>query len=197
MIVREAELADALAIAHVHVDSWRTTYRGIVPDDYLAGLSYDRRAATWANILGDRAGVSFVYVAEDDGGAVVGFVSGGPIRDAIPDYDGELYAIYLLEPFHRRDIGRQLVAAAAGRRALGGGLGACGEPVARILRGARRPRRRRKASGDRRRAAARDRLRLGGRERAARPRSLVSASGRHLRVGMAPRHDEEGHVYHS
>jgi GNAT superfamily N-acetyltransferase len=114
MIVREAELADALAIAHVHVDSWRTTYRGIVPDDYLAGLSYDRRAATWANILGDRAGVSFVYVAEDDGGAVVGFVSGGPIRDAIPDYDGELYAIYLLEPFHRRDIGRQLVAAAAG-----------------------------------------------------------------------------------
>jgi hypothetical protein len=35
MIIREAELYDAAAIAIVHVDSWRSTYRGIIPEDYL------------------------------------------------------------------------------------------------------------------------------------------------------------------
>ena len=32
MIIREATRNDVSAIAKVHVDTWRTTYRGIVPD---------------------------------------------------------------------------------------------------------------------------------------------------------------------
>ena len=43
MLIREASPTDAAAIARVHVDSWRTTYAGIVPADYLANLSYTRR----------------------------------------------------------------------------------------------------------------------------------------------------------
>jgi hypothetical protein len=39
---------DAEAIARVHVDSWRTTYQGILPDEVLAGLSVERRRAFWA-----------------------------------------------------------------------------------------------------------------------------------------------------
>ena len=34
-MIREANLADAMAIAMVQVDSWRTTYAGIVPQEYL------------------------------------------------------------------------------------------------------------------------------------------------------------------
>jgi hypothetical protein len=41
MRVREANPTDAAAIAKVHVDSWRTTYKSIVPDDFLANLSYE------------------------------------------------------------------------------------------------------------------------------------------------------------
>lgn len=37
---REARFEDARSIAAVHVDTWRTTYAGIVPDDALAALSY-------------------------------------------------------------------------------------------------------------------------------------------------------------
>jgi hypothetical protein len=36
--IRAATPDDAVAIAHVHVESWRTTYEGIVPGEYLAGL---------------------------------------------------------------------------------------------------------------------------------------------------------------
>jgi HAD superfamily hydrolase (TIGR01509 family) len=39
--VREATPADAGAIARVHIESWRSTYRGIVPDEYLESLSHE------------------------------------------------------------------------------------------------------------------------------------------------------------
>ncbi len=55
MIVPEASYDDAPAIARVHVDTWRTTYRGIVPEDYLATLSYEKRESRWAQMLSTAA----------------------------------------------------------------------------------------------------------------------------------------------
>ena len=40
MRIRAAKPADAGSLARVHVDSWRSTYTGILPDEFLAGLSY-------------------------------------------------------------------------------------------------------------------------------------------------------------
>ena len=51
MRVRAAVERDAEAVAHVHVESWRSTYRGLVPDDYLAGLSVERRADNWRRLI--------------------------------------------------------------------------------------------------------------------------------------------------
>ena len=51
MRIREASPTDATAIARVHVDSWRTTYAGIVPADYLANLSYVQREQFWCDIF--------------------------------------------------------------------------------------------------------------------------------------------------
>lgn len=107
--VREACSADAPAIARVHVDSWRTTYRGLVPDDYLAKLSYERRTNRWGQWLSDPESREFHYVVEDESGQIVGFASGGPVRASDPVYMGELYGIYLLDEHQRKGIGRQLV----------------------------------------------------------------------------------------
>lgn len=35
MKIRIATIEDAYAIAKVHVDSWKTTYKGIIPDHFL------------------------------------------------------------------------------------------------------------------------------------------------------------------
>jgi len=119
-LIREATAADAPAIARVHVESWRTTYRGIVPDDVLANLSVERRARGWAERLGKPGGPEFVYVAEDDTEAVVGFASGGPEREGDRRYTGELYAIYLLADQQGKGIGRQLARIVAERLATMG-----------------------------------------------------------------------------
>jgi len=39
MLIRAAKAVDAASIGKVVVDTWRTTYTGIVPQDYLESLS--------------------------------------------------------------------------------------------------------------------------------------------------------------
>jgi GNAT superfamily N-acetyltransferase len=108
MRIRMATVADVAAIARVHVESWRTTYKGIVPEDFLANLTYEQREPLWRQVLSKSAGLSLVDVAEDADGHIVGFASGGPERSGDTVYAGELYAIYLLDGWQRRGIGRQL-----------------------------------------------------------------------------------------
>ena len=118
--VRAANPADAGSIARVHIDSWRTTYAGVVPAYYLANLSYERRESRWYEILTANEPAECIFVAEV-GGSVVGFASGGPERDGDTIYRGELYTVYLLEEHQSRGLGRQLVSAVA-RRLLADGF---------------------------------------------------------------------------
>lgn len=112
IIIRRARPGDARGIAQVHVTAWRETYRGIVPDSYLDGLSVDEREAMWRRLDAPDAR-SFAFVAVDSAGQVAGFATGGPRRDGPEDYAGELNALYLLRGAQGHGIGRQLVAAVA------------------------------------------------------------------------------------
>ena len=62
-----------------------------------------------------------IFVAETEGGDVVGFAAGGPEREGDRTYGGELYAIYLLQEHQTRGLGRHLVSAVA-RRLLDDGF---------------------------------------------------------------------------
>src|SRR5262247_626567 len=63
--IREAQMQDSAAIAKVHVDSWRTTYKGIVSDDYLSAMSYTEREQRWQEFFEDTDHFQFVYLAEE------------------------------------------------------------------------------------------------------------------------------------
>lgn len=106
--IREAVCNDAGGIAQVQVDSWRSSYRGIVPAGYLAQLSYEQREKHWVGILGDAGSPIFAYVAENAVGQIVGFAAGGPERTGQSIYKGELYSIYLLEEYQKLGVGQQL-----------------------------------------------------------------------------------------
>jgi len=103
--IRRAETADAGTIARVHVDSWRSTYAGIVPAEFLASLSVDNREQMWRKMLA--AADALMFVAEDETG-VFGFACGGKLREALESYDAELYAIYLLREGQGKRAGRSL-----------------------------------------------------------------------------------------
>ncbi len=116
-MVRAADIDDAGPIAKVHVATWRTAYRGLLPDEFLASLTEANYEERWRRTMHD--GTSRVYVAEQDA-RVVGFASGGRERAGEVGYDGELYALYVLETAQRRGHGRRLVRAVVnGLREMG------------------------------------------------------------------------------
>ncbi len=100
-------------MARVHIDTWRTSYAGIVPAEHLAGLSYKDREAVWVQILTRDRPAQCNFVAETGGGEIVGFAGGGQEREDDDVYRGELYAIYLLREYQRRGAGRRLACAVA------------------------------------------------------------------------------------
>ncbi len=120
--IRPATAADAAAITWAHVEGWRTTYRGIVPDHYLDGLSAPQRQVVWEHRLANPNPGYAIFVAEDEAGRVFGFADGGPNRDAetAERYPGELLAIYLLPEGQRHGAGSLLFRAVAGALAANG-----------------------------------------------------------------------------
>ena len=121
MNIRAATCADAASIARVHVESWRTSYKNILPDAALAGLSYEQREQMWRRELCDAESQTFAFVLEYDAAptegarSIAGFAAGGKARSDNPPYDGELYAIYLLQSAQRRGDGARLFRAVANR----------------------------------------------------------------------------------
>ena len=117
--VRKATLADVDGIARVHVQAWRESYRDLMPQAALDGLSVERRAVQWRGTLGDPNSPASVYVAVQDG-AVCGFGSAGKTRWTGLATDGEISALYLLDAIKRRGVGRRLFRALIRRLAAQG-----------------------------------------------------------------------------
>jgi ribosomal protein S18 acetylase RimI-like enzyme len=109
-IIRKAVLSDAPSIGKVHVESWRITYKGIIPSSYLDNLNPASSAKKFEADILDGSKKRFVYVAEVDK-AVVGFAIGGPERESSKEDAGEVYAIYILRDFQGQGVGRELLSA--------------------------------------------------------------------------------------
>jgi ribosomal protein S18 acetylase RimI-like enzyme len=109
--IRQARLADARAIGRIEVETWRSTYAGMLPDRVLLGMSEQRQTASWAGFLRHRPGD--VYVAESGGPAprIVGFGNCGPQRDPAFGFGGEVYTLYVAPESQGVGLGRQLLLA--------------------------------------------------------------------------------------
>ena len=87
---RRAEPEDAAEIALIHVSSWHSAYRGLLPEELLAGLSIDVRRSGWAQILNAQDPQAMTIVVEQDG-QMVGFCHAGRAREVDPSLNwGEI-----------------------------------------------------------------------------------------------------------
>jgi ribosomal protein S18 acetylase RimI-like enzyme len=112
--LRDATPADAHGIANVLVRSWRAAYRGLLPDEVLAGLSVADREQFWSDAITARLPHRRAVVATL-AGAIVGLAATGPPlvpADRADPTLGDLYALYLDPDVWRRGIGTELHAAA-------------------------------------------------------------------------------------
>lgn len=113
MRIRHAEVSDAHEIAEVHVASWRTAYRTLLPPADLDQLEVSQFESWRGRRIEamDRSNSATLVV---DDGQVSGFVDVGPTRDEHLDAGevAELYAIYLHPDRWGRGHGRQLIIAA-------------------------------------------------------------------------------------
>ncbi|MFJ8626565.1 GNAT family N-acetyltransferase [Kitasatospora sp. NPDC093550] len=109
--IRRGGVRDAESVAGLHAHSWRTAYRGIVPEEALGDGMAAQRRELWALRLdadyGEPENTPELLIAELDGGTA-GFVY------LVPQSDGRV----LIDNLHVRPgltgggIGRALVAAA-------------------------------------------------------------------------------------
>jgi ribosomal protein S18 acetylase RimI-like enzyme len=112
LTIRPATPADAAQMGRVHVQVWRETYPGIVPQHVLDAMSEEQRAARWAQVLTEKKPDEFFFAAFD-GKALAGFCGGGPRREAQLGTDVEIFMINILRSYHGNGIGRRLISAVA------------------------------------------------------------------------------------
>ncbi|MEJ2794304.1 GNAT family N-acetyltransferase [Iodobacter sp. LRB] len=108
--IKKATQDDCLSIAQVHVLSWQHAYCDLLPGDYLAQLSVEKREAMWRNALS--MGSSQVLVARS-GDVLLGFISFAACRDEDAASDqAEIWSLYVCPAYWATGVGRALYFAA-------------------------------------------------------------------------------------
>jgi ribosomal protein S18 acetylase RimI-like enzyme len=110
-IVFPAGPADAEALASAHVTAWRETYKGLLPDAYLARMSQTAHARRFGHQL-LHPGPDDVTLAIADRWRIVGYAQAGPSRRRLPG-EAEVATLYLVREAQGRGLGRMLLAGTA------------------------------------------------------------------------------------
>jgi ribosomal protein S18 acetylase RimI-like enzyme len=106
MQIEHATLAEARAVAEIHVNTWRVAYASVLPTEYLASLSIDKRELMWRKCID--AGEPELLVAKQEG-IVHGWLSFAACRDAgASKSEAEIWALYVAPGSWSTGTGRLL-----------------------------------------------------------------------------------------
>lgn len=118
VMIRPAVVADAEALADLHVDVWEDAYGGLIPDEVFVErrATITQRVEAWRRILSAASSLTTVAEQEEQ---LIGFASAGPADAEDAPVDQELLALYVRAACWGGGVGRALLTAAlAGRPAF-------------------------------------------------------------------------------
>ena len=110
--VRAPGLDDVDAMARVHVDGWRETYAGQLPDSAFDDDAVERRRQMWTSILTSPLRPTRRVAVATSNGHIVGIALADEPRDAADRAAGvaqELYVLYLLRAHHGSGLGQRML----------------------------------------------------------------------------------------
>lgn len=112
--LRTAVFEDAPAIAKLHVEVWRETYRDLATVSAWEALTEDVRLARWREVLAEDHPRRFTLVAER-GGRLLGFGTACAPTEPAFEGRGEIRWLHVAPNAKRIGVGRALMAVLAGK----------------------------------------------------------------------------------
>lgn len=106
-VIFPAGPSDDEDLAHVHVTSWRETYRGLLPDAFLRSMSEPVHARRFRRTLIRREGDEIVLAAADRRG-LIGYAQAQASRHGRPG-EAEIATLYVLRASQRAGVGEALL----------------------------------------------------------------------------------------
>jgi GNAT superfamily N-acetyltransferase len=100
---------DLPEIARLHILSWKTAYRGFVPDHVLDGRSVEGSLQGWRNTF--ESYPENLWIAQHTNGNVVGICCAGPVvnLERSGPYRFEIYGLHVDPAIHRQGVGSLLI----------------------------------------------------------------------------------------
>jgi threonine dehydratase len=111
LAVRPLRRADAEALGAIHARAWQAAYRDLLPDQYLAGLTPEQRAAHWTDVLGREPRPRGARLGLERDGRLVGFILVGAAAGDVATRTGEVYALNVDPDCWGDGVGRALLEA--------------------------------------------------------------------------------------
>jgi len=116
MIYRRPNSLDSYEIAKIHVNTWTSTYKGLISEKVLQRRTYEVVQRRWHDRIARLTDKEIIYIAKNDYGEIVAFIWArtekfnltGTLQD-LNDYEGELMAIYVLKEYQNKNIGLRLL----------------------------------------------------------------------------------------
>jgi ribosomal protein S18 acetylase RimI-like enzyme len=113
MIIRDATKNDVTGVASLHAESWRSSYRGILSDDYLENHVHRDRLGLWQERFSGMSRRAMFVIVADMSPGLGGFACAFPDQDVV--FGSFLDNLHVAPQLTGQGIGRHLLAETARR----------------------------------------------------------------------------------
>jgi len=105
MMIRPISDDDVRTVAELYTDNWKISYRNLLPDFFLNGLTYGHSEEKWLEYI--HADEHGAFVAADENGKIIGFSAYKPDDD--PEKCLLLDSLHVIRSVQGGGVGRKLI----------------------------------------------------------------------------------------